>query len=81
VSGAISVRPLRRGVRQEPPLPLVVELAQGIETSADFAGSIEQAIRARLIATTCVELVPFGRLPRSEYKTKLVDFSNASGEG
>jgi phenylacetate-CoA ligase len=52
-----------------------------VETSADFAGKIEQAIRARLIATTRVELVPFGHVPRSEYKTKLVDFSNASGEG
>jgi phenylacetate-CoA ligase len=58
-----------------------VELAPGVETGADFAGKIEQAIRARLIATTRVELVPFGRLPRSEYKTKLVDFSNVSGEG
>jgi len=58
-----------------------VELAQGVETSADFAGKIEQAIRSRLIATTRVELVPFGHLPRSECKTRLVDFSNASEKG
>lgn len=81
VSGAISVRPTRRGVRQEPPLSLVVEMAQGYEPNAGLAAEIEQAIRARLIAATRVELVPFGSLPRSEYKTKLVDFSHVSREG
>jgi hypothetical protein len=61
-----------------PALDLAI-LARDLETSADFVAKIEQAIR--LIATTRVELVPFGRLPPIEYKTKLVDFSNASGEG
>jgi phenylacetate-CoA ligase len=81
VSGAISLRPARRGVRQEPPLPLVVEMAQGHEPGAGFAAEIEQAIRARLVAATRVELVAFGSLPRSEYKTKLVDFGHIGREG
>jgi phenylacetate-CoA ligase len=77
VSGALALRPLQRGVRQEPPLPLVVELARGAAQEADLAHEIEQAVRARLLVTTRVELVPFGSLPRSEYKIKLVDYSHA----
>jgi len=67
------------GVRQEPPLPVVVELAGGIEASESLARDIEQAIRAKLAAGARVELVAHGALPRSEYKTKLVDFSFAGG--
>ncbi len=77
VSGAISIRPAVRGVRQEPPLSVIVELAAGVEGSGNLAGEIEQALRAQLIVGTRVELVPCGALPRSEYKTKLVDFSAA----
>ena len=77
VSGAISIRPALRGVRQEPPLPVLVELARGIEASDSLAREIERALRAQLIAGMRVELVPYGTLPRSEYKTKLVDFSAA----
>ncbi|HZP78624.1 MAG TPA: AMP-binding protein [Pseudolabrys sp.] len=78
VSGAVSVRPKLRGVRQEPPLPLVVELAPDVPPREALAHDIEQAIRARLVASVRVELAPFGTLPRSEYKTKLVDFSAAA---
>jgi phenylacetate-CoA ligase len=77
VTGAISVRPKTRGVRQEPPLPVVVELASGVEAGEGLAHAIEQSIRARLIVGTRVEFVPHGALPRSEYKTKLVDFDSA----
>jgi phenylacetate-CoA ligase len=79
VSGAISVRPAVRGVRQEPPLPVVVELADGVAASENLARAIEQAIRAKLIVGVRVDLAPYGALPRSEYKTKLVDFSAAGG--
>jgi phenylacetate-CoA ligase len=79
VSGVISVRPAARGVRQEPPLPVAVELAGGVEASESLAREIEQAIRAKLVAGARVEFVAFGALPRSEYKTKLVDFSAAGG--
>jgi phenylacetate-CoA ligase len=77
VTGALSVRPLQRGVRQEPPLPLLVELADGDTGDEDLSQTIEQAIRATLIVTTRVTLVPYGSIPRSEYKTKLLDFSDA----
>jgi phenylacetate-CoA ligase len=77
VSGAISVRPVARGVRQEPPLPVVVELGAGVEASEGLAREIEQAIRAKLVVGARVELAAYGALPRSEYKTKLVDFSAA----
>ncbi len=77
VSGVILVRPAARGVRQEPPLPVVVELASGVEASENLARDIEQAIRAKLVVGAHVELVAHGALPRSEYKSKLVDFSPA----
>jgi phenylacetate-CoA ligase len=78
VSGAIQVRPSARGVRQEPPLPLIVELGPEAEAPAGLAAQIESAIRAKLIVTARVTLVPFGTLPRSEYKTKLVSFEDAA---
>jgi phenylacetate-CoA ligase len=79
VSGVISVRPAAQGVRHEPPLPVVVELAGGIEPSESLAREIEHAIRAKLVVGARVELVAHGALPRSEYKSKLVDFSAAGG--
>jgi phenylacetate-CoA ligase len=78
VTGALKVRPTRRGVRQEPPLPVQVELAAGESGGEELAHAIEQAVRATLIATVRVALVPYGSIPRSEYKTKLLDFSDAT---
>ena len=72
VSGAILLRPTQPGVRQEPPVPLDVELAEGQADDASLADAIEKAIRATLIATVRVRLLPFGKLPRSDYKTKLI---------
>jgi phenylacetate-CoA ligase len=60
-------------------LPVVVELAAGVEASESLAREIEQAIRAKLVVGARVELVAYGALPRSEYKSKLVDFSAAGG--
>lgn len=77
VSGAMLIRPKRRGVRQEPPLPVLVELAPGQAEEAALAEAIEKAVRAALVAAIRVTLVPFGSIARSEYKTKLVDFSGA----
>ena len=73
VTGAVVVRPRRPGVRQDPPLPVVVE---GL--SEDLAFAIRDAIRAALSVSTQVTLVPPGTLPRSEYKSKLVDYSHAA---
>lgn len=77
VSGAIAIRPTSKGVRQDPPLPIAVELGGDAAADSGLAQAIEQAIRARLVVGTKIELVPYGSLPRSEYKTKLVDFSLA----
>ena len=71
VTGAVMVRPRRPGVRQDPPLPVVVE-ASGV--SEDLAVYIRDAIRATLSVSTEVKLAPPGTLPRSEYKSKLVDY-------
>jgi phenylacetate-CoA ligase len=68
VSGRILVR--AAGVKVDPPLPVVVELADG--ATAD-ANAIQQRLRDVLVVTTAVELVPFGTLPRSEYKSRLVE--------
>lgn len=72
VSGVILITPAAVGVKQEPPLPLQVELADGASAPDGLAERIETAIRAKLIVRTQVTLVPFGTLPRSEYKSKLV---------
>jgi len=77
VSGALVIRPRRKGVRQQPPLPLVVELAEGVAATAALSAEIAARIRSRLIVTVGVDLVPFGSLPRSDYKIKLVDYSAA----
>ncbi len=77
VSGVIAIRPKVRAVKQEPPLPLVVELNEGVEPTPDLADRIVKEIRSTLIVTTQVELVPHGTLPRTDYKTKILDFKNA----
>jgi phenylacetate-CoA ligase len=71
VSGALLVKPAAAGIRQEPPLPIDVELAAGA-APAGLAERIEAAIRAKLIVSVRINLVAYGSLPRSEYKTKLV---------
>jgi phenylacetate-CoA ligase len=68
-SGQIVVKPTTAGVKQEPPLPVVVELAPDGHADAD---SIRARLRDVLVVQTSVELVPFGSLPRSEYKSRLV---------
>ena len=78
VSGMISVRPLLRGPRQDPPLKVLVELAEGSAADADLAGHIRNRIREALLVNTEIVPTPYGSLPRSEYKSKLVDWSEAS---
>jgi phenylacetate-CoA ligase len=80
VSGVISLRPRRLGFRQDPPLPLAVELGEGAGSAPEgLTAAIERRIRDKLLVTTQVMLVPFGSLPRSDYKSKLVDWSDAIG--
>jgi phenylacetate-CoA ligase len=73
VSGHVLVRPQSPGVKQEPPLPVSVELARGVADDPLLAQAIRERIRAVLVVQTQVELVPWGSLQRSEYKSKLVE--------
>lgn len=73
VSGQILVKPGSPGVKQEPPLPVVVELARGASGDVALAETIREKLRAVLVVQTQVHLVPFGTLDRSEYKSALVE--------
>jgi phenylacetate-CoA ligase len=73
VSGHILVRPGAPGVKQEPPLPVTVELARGRERVPALADAIREKLRNVLVVQTRVELVPWGSLQRSQYKSKLVE--------
>jgi phenylacetate-CoA ligase len=73
VSGHVLVRPREPGVKQEPPLPVSVELARDGEADPSLAQAIRERIREVLVVQTEVELVPWGSVRRSEYKSKLVD--------
>ncbi|MFN3208987.1 MAG: phenylacetate--CoA ligase family protein [Roseovarius sp.] len=77
VTGVIAIRPLVKSTKQAPPLPVTVELAEGIEATASLADRIRARIREKLIVTTEIDLVPAGRLPRTDYKSKLLDWSQA----
>jgi phenylacetate-CoA ligase len=73
VSGHILVRPQAGGVKQEPPIPVTVELARDATGDDELAGAISAKLREVLTVRVQVELVPFGNLSRSEYKSKLVE--------
>jgi phenylacetate-CoA ligase len=77
VTGAIEVRPRRRTVKQDPPLPVVVELSDTEQPSAALGDAVAAEIRAALTFSAEVRLVPARSLPRSEYKSKLVNFDEA----
>jgi phenylacetate-CoA ligase len=80
VTGVVLVQPSAKGVKQAPPLKVLVELAEGQSASETLQQRIEQDIRATLVVTTRVQLTPSGTLPRSEYKSRLLDFSEANSE-
>jgi phenylacetate-CoA ligase len=73
VSGHILVRPRAEGVKQEPPLPVTVELGRAGTPDDALADAIRERLRDVLVVQTKVELVPWGSLQRSEYKSKLVE--------
>jgi phenylacetate-CoA ligase len=73
VSGNVLVRPGAPGVKQEPPLPVDVELARDASSDASLADAIRERLREVLVVQTRVELVPWGALRRSEYKSRLVE--------
>jgi phenylacetate-CoA ligase len=73
VSGHIRVRPSSPGVKQQPPLPVSVELARDASPDDSLADAISARLREVLVVQVQVELVPFGSLDRSEYKSLLVE--------
>ncbi len=72
VTGVLMIRPRAKGVRQEPPLPIAVEAAPGAEVEG-LADRLRARLREVLLVTTEIAVVPSGSLPRSEYKSKLVE--------
>jgi phenylacetate-CoA ligase len=72
VSGLILVKPTTQGTRQEPPLPVAVELAQGKQAEPALAERIQTRLREVLVFAAAVELVPWGSIERSQYKSKLI---------
>jgi phenylacetate-CoA ligase len=79
VSGNIVVKPRDAGVKQEPPLPVSVELAPGTSADESLADVIRDRLREALLVQTRIELVPWGSLRRSEYKSTLVERAEHPG--
>ncbi|MDX6534251.1 MAG: phenylacetate-CoA ligase [Gaiellales bacterium] len=73
VSGHILVRPQIPGVKQDPPLPVSVELSPDVTADDALAQEIRDRLRSLLVVQTRIDLVPWGSLVRSEYKSKLVE--------
>ena len=59
-------------MKQEPPLPVSVELSRDAAPDAGLAAAIRARLRDVLVVQMDVELVPWGSLQRSEYKSRLV---------
>jgi phenylacetate-CoA ligase len=72
-SGHVLLRPAAPGVKQEPPLPVVVELARDAGSNPDLERAIRDRLRDVLVVQMVVELVEWGTLQRSEYKSSLVE--------
>jgi phenylacetate-CoA ligase len=73
VSGHVRIKPRSPGVKQDPPLPVAVELAEGATLDERLADAIRERLRDVLVVQTRVELVPWGTMARSEYKQQLVE--------
>jgi phenylacetate-CoA ligase len=73
VSGRVLVRPAAAGVKQEPPLPVAIELSEHGAPDPALAEAIRGRLRDVLVVQTDVELVPWGSLQRSDYKSTLVE--------
>jgi len=79
VSGMFMIRPKQQGVQQAPPLPIVVELGDGLEKPAErLKNRITDEIRTRLLVSTDIQFVPYSTLPRETYKSTLIDYSDVN---
>ena len=73
VSGEILIQVDGPGPKVDPPLRIEVETGSAAADPDGLAARIEQALRARLIFSARVELVPRGVLARTQMKAKLVE--------
>lgn len=73
VSGEVLISVDGPGSTVDPPLRIRVETGSCAGDAESLAGRIEQALRAKLIVSAKVELVPRGVLPRTQMKAKLVE--------
>lgn len=80
VSGHILIRPQAPGVKQDPPLPVMVELARDTPPNSSLADAIRERLRDVLVVQARVDLVPWGSLERSDYKSKLIEREQQRGE-
>jgi len=79
VAEVFRIRPKVRGVSQVPPLPIVVELAEGVASEPEgLRDRIGAEIKTRLMVAADIQLVPYGTLPRDTYKSRLVEYPTAS---
>src|SRR5258706_1247533 len=62
VSGNILVTPATPGAKQDPPLPVTVELAADSVDDRALATAIAERLRAALVVQVRIELVPWGSL-------------------
>ena len=75
VGETYQIRPKKRSVSQEPPLPIVIELGEGVQKEPEgLRERLKMEIRTRLLVTADVQFVPYGSLPRETYKYKLVQY-------
>lgn len=79
VSGQIRIRLSAPPPRVEPPLRVVVEAGENTPSDQwdDVARQIEQRARDILAIRPRITVVPFGTLPRSNQKTKLIEVVSA----
>lgn len=75
VGETYQIRPNKRSVAQEPPLPIYIELGEGIAEEPDgLRERLKAEIRSRLLVTADIHFVPYGTLPRETYKYRLVKY-------
>jgi phenylacetate-CoA ligase len=73
VSGRILVKPTEAGARQDPPLPVAVELSEAVAPPNALAESIAARLREALVFQARIDLVEWRSLAPSEYKSKLIE--------
>jgi phenylacetate-CoA ligase len=73
VTGRVLVKPTAAGARQDPPLPVSVELAEAVTPTDGLSESIAVRLREALVFQARVDLVEWGTLARSDYKSALVE--------